>query len=181
MPVYFLTGKYSTNTISVNDGLSSLTTSTGGSLTQNFTLLVSEVLILYFMTSAAYPNNNNFTTTSSLLTINHPTANMSVNLVAQLHRVNNSGTIQASGTASATTTALAQNTFATLDDPTWSTNCSDRILLQLTYTNTSSMVENTFGIGLHRLTSYLNSSIPINGGTCPVLRKRHKVTTISKK
>lgn len=142
--------------------------------TPNNTLIVSVASLgtttIDFITAIPYPNNNNYTTSAGTVVITHSVTNKNLTIAAQLHRVNSAGTIQASGTAAAAQTNAATNTFNALDEPTWSTNCSDRIMLRLTYVNSQMSIQSST-ISTNISTTYLLSTIPHNGGTCPVLRK----------
>lgn len=177
MPAYFLS-----NTLSDIASTRVLQPwfTTASTLVINLAAALGATSTASFITDIFYPNNNSVTTTSGTLVLVHTVLNMNINTSAQIHRVNSAGTIQSSGTAAANQVNAATNTFSALDEPTWSTVCSDRILVRITYTNTTTMTQSCT-LGLDRLGTYWNSSIPHNGGTCPVLRKRHKVTTISKK
>lgn len=124
-----------------------------------------------FVTNIRYPNNNSYTASTATVVIIHTVTNMNITVAAQLHRVNSAGVIQSSGTAATAQTTAATNTFGGLAEPTWSTNCNDRILLRLTYVN-GQMSTQSCTIGTDRNGTYLSTLLPINGGTCPILRKR---------
>lgn len=166
MPAYFLTNTASgTSTFLYMFSLQNATTTRQVSLTSLATTTLS------FITPTFYPNNNSVTTTNSTFVLTHTVINMNITVAAQLHRVNAAGTIITSGTSAVAQTTAATNTFAALDDPAWSTVCSDRLMLRLTYVNTA-MSTQACTLGLDRNTTYLVSTIPINTFPgCPVIRK----------
>ena len=169
MPAYFLTNTISdvANTYDMNTGDNSATT-----------LLVSlgsgATVTTDFITAEYYPNNNGETSSNGTVVVIHTVSNMNITISAQKHRVSSTGTILASGTAAAAVTTAATNTFTNLDDPTWTTtNCSDRVMLRLTYVN-GAMSTQTVTIGTDRNTCYALSSIDHNLG-CSVLRKPSQI------
>lgn len=166
MPVYYLTNTASgTGTSLYMFSLQNAVT------TRQVSLASLATTTLDFITPSFLPNNNNVVTTSSTFVLTHTVVNMNITVAAQIHRVNAAGTIVVSGTAGAAQTTAATNTFAALDDPTWSTVCSDRIMIRLTFVNTA-MSTQACTLGLDRNTTYLSSSIPINTHPgCPVVRK----------
>ena len=172
MPVY-----YPTNTAS-GTGTSLYMFSLQNTATTRIVSLGSlGTTTLDFITPSFLPNNNNAVTTSSTFFIIHTVINMSITVRPQIHRVNAAGTIVVSGTAAVAQTTAATNVFTALDDPAWSTVCSDRLMIRLTYTNTA-MSTQSCTIGLNRDTTYLSSSIPINTHPgCPVLRKVDSVVS----
>lgn len=172
MPVY-----YPTNTASGTGTSLYMFSLQNVSTTRQVSLASLATTTLDFITPSFLPNNNNATTTSSTFFIVHLVVNMNITVQPQIHRVNAAGTIVASGTAAVAQTTAATNTFTVLDDPTWSTICSDRIMIRLTYVNTA-MSTQACTLGLDRDTTYLSSSIPINTHPgCPVLRKIDSVVS----
>lgn len=166
MAVYFLTNTSSgVGTTLLMHSLQNVTTTRVISLGSLGTTTID------FITPSFYPNNNNVTTTTSQLIITHTVTNGSITVTPTLIRVNSAGVTQATGTAGTPTTTAATNTFNTLDDPTWSTVCGDRIILRLVYINTA-MATRSCTLGLDRVGTYLNSTIPLNTRPgCQVLRK----------
>jgi hypothetical protein len=175
MPTYFLTNTISdvANTYTMdqlpNAGTTLLVSLAGGA-TANFD----------FITAEYYPNSNGQTSTSGNVVVEFTVTNMTVTVIAQKHRVSSTGTILASGTASASTAVSASPlTFTNLDDPTYTTtNCGDRIMLRLAFTNGSMTVANSVTIGTDRIGSYAVSSINHNTlPGCTLLRKRPYIST----
>lgn len=172
MPVYYLT-----NTASGTGTSLYMFTLQNAVTTRQVSLASLATTTLDFITPSFFPNNNNATTTSSTFIIVHTVTNMNITVQPQIHRVNSAGTIVASGTAAVAQTTAATNTFTLLDDPTWSTVCSDRIMIRLTYVN-GQMSTQACTLGLDRDTTYLSSTIPINTHPgCPVVRE---LKTVSK-
>lgn len=170
MPAYFLT-----NTISDLGG-TTYDMNSGDNLTTTLQVtLGSGATVTYdFVTPEYYPNNNGETSTNGTVIIVHTVSNMNITISAQKHRVSSTGTILASGTAAAAVTTAATNTFTNLDDPTWTTtNCSDRVMLRLTYVNGAMTTQNVT-IGTNRSGTYCLSSIDHNTG-CSVLRKPSQI------
>jgi hypothetical protein len=166
MAVYFLT-----NTTSDVGGINYMFSLQNIVSTRAISVTSLSTVSFSFITPTFYPNNNNFTTTNSTLVLNHTVINKNILVSATISRVNSAGVVQTVGTAATPQQALATVTFATLDDPAWSTTCSDRLLVTLTYATTS-MATLSCTLGLDRNTTYLNSTIPINTHpSCPVLRK----------
>jgi hypothetical protein len=169
MPAYFLT-----NTIS--DVANKYDMGAGHNEQSTIALAIGTgaTITVDFITSEYYPNNNGETSDNGTVVIIHTLTNMNVTISAQKHRVSSTGTILASGTAAAAVTTAATNTFTNLDDPTWTTtNCSDRVMLRLTYVN-SAMATSNITIGTDRNTCYALSSIDHNSG-CSVLRKPSQI------
>lgn len=175
MPTYFLT-----NTISdvantrdmgqLHNEPTTLLVSLAGNTSANFD----------FITPEYYPNSNGQTSTNGTVVVEFTVTNMTITVVAQKHRVSSTGTILASGTASASTAVSASPlTFTNLDDPTYTTtNCGDRIMLRLAFTNGSMTVTNSVTIGTDRIGTYAISSINHNTlPGCALLRKRPYIST----
>lgn len=165
MPAYFLSNTLSdvANTNEMNS-LSNVTTTQVVSLGSGATVTVD------YITAEYYPNNNGETSTNGTVQITHTVNNMNITINAQKHRVSSTGTILASGTAGTAVTTATTNTFTNLDDPTWTTtNCSDRLMLRLTYVN-GAMSTQSVTIGTDRTATFCLSSIDHNTG-CSVLRK----------
>lgn len=165
MPAYFLTNTLSevANTYLMNPG-------DNGGTTLLVTCAANGTTTVDFITPEYYPNNNGETSTNGTVSIVHTVTNMNITINAQKHRVSSTGTILASGTAGTAVTTAATNTFTNLDDPTWTTtNCSDRVMLRLTFVNGNNMTQ-TCTLGLDRAGTHCISSIDHNTG-CTVLRK----------
>lgn len=170
MPAFFPTNTLSDIASKYDmNALEELSTTILVSLTANQTLTFD------FITNLYYPNNNSYTAATATVVLVHTVINAQINVSAQLHRVNSAGVIQSSGTASVAQANAATNTFTGLAEPTWSTVCSDRLMLRLTYVNTQ-MANRSCTLGTDRSGTYLLASIPNNGGTCAVLRKPTWVT-----
>lgn len=171
MPAYFLSSTFSDVT-----GVYSLTSGINANTTQNVVLAAGATITIDYITPDYYPNNSGETSTNGTVQITHTVTDMNVTINAQKHRVDSTGTILASGTAGTAVTTAATNTFTNLDDPTWTTtNCSDRVMLRLTWVNTSAMTATSVTIGTDRVGTYALSSIDHNTG-CSVLRKPVSVT-----
>jgi hypothetical protein len=171
MPAYFLT-----NTISDVAGKYDMNSGDNVASTLLVSLGSGATVTVDFITAEYYPNNNGQTSTLGTLNLIHTVSNMNITVSPQKHRVDSTGTILASGTAGTTLTTAATNQWTSpfLDDPTWTTtNCSDRIMLRLTYTN-GAMNTQTVTIGTDRNTCYALSSIDHNSG-CSVLRKPSQI------
>lgn len=165
MPAYFLS-----NTASDVSGDNLMHAGVNVTTTQVVSLGSGATVTVDYITPVYYPNNNGETSTNGTVQITHTVNNMNITINAQKHRVSSTGTILASGTAGTAVTTAATNTFTNLDDPTWTTtNCSDRIMLRLTYVN-SAMNTQSVTIGTDRSTTFCLSSINHNSG-CSVLRK----------
>lgn len=175
MPTYFLTSELS--------DVASTNYMAGGFSAQAGTTIAISVIsgtnqTLDFITPKFYPNTTGQTSTSGNVVLVFTVVNMNINLVAQKHLVSSTGTIIASGTASASTaTSASPLTFTNLDDPTTtSTNCSDRIMLRLTFSTANTMTQ-TATFGVDRTGTYAISSINHNSLGCSVLRKSQRVVS----
>lgn len=118
---------------------------------------------LDFVTPIAYPNRSGFTVSNGLVVLAHSVTNMTINLTAQLIRVNSAGTVVTSGTASASQNPSATNTYSGLVDASWTGSiCSDRVMLRLVYTNTAMSVQSCT-LTTDSSTSYCYSSVTYDG------------------
>lgn len=164
MPAYFLTntdsdvaGKYVMHNYGTTSTILLVSLNAGGSTT------------IDFISPTFYPNNSSVTTTSASFELTFTVTDKNISVQPQIHRVNSAGTTQSSGTA-ATSQAVSSGTLSfTVDEPTWSTTCSDRIMLSLTFSN-SAMNSRSVTMSLDEIGSYLLTSIPHNTN-CSVLRK----------
>ena len=165
MPAYFLS-----NTASDVSGDNLMHAGVNATTTQVVSLGSLATVTVDYITAEYYPNNNGETSGNGTVQITHTVNNMNITINAQKHRVDSAGTILASGTAGTAVTTAATNTFTNLDDPTWTTtNCSDRVMLRLTYVN-GAMSTQSVTIGTDRTATFCLSSIDHNTG-CSVLRK----------
>jgi len=171
MPAYFLTNT-ATSDASADLNMSCLNYNTT-------TLVVSLTSLnntnINWITSRFYPNTTTTPSGSGTVIITHTVTSMSITVSAQIIRVNSTGGILASGTAAASQTTAATNTFTNVAYPSWTgASCSDRLILRLIYTNTA-MNAQSCTIGLDREGTYLLTTIDHNGSGCPVLRKPSSV------
>lgn len=170
MPAYFLS-----NTLSDVANTNEMNAGSNGTTTQVVSLGSLATVTVDYITAEYYPNNSGETSANGTVQITHTVNNMNITINAQKHRVDSTGTILASGTAGTAVTTAATNTFTNLDDPTWTTtNCSDRVMLRLTYVN-GAMSTQSVTIGTDRSTTFCISSIDHNVN-CSVLRKPAIIT-----
>lgn len=133
------------------------------------TILPGNTETWFFYTGVAFPNAQSASAGSCSIVIQHAVTSMNITVQPVLYRYRD-GVGNVTSTSFAAQTTAATNTFTGVD-PSWSGSiCSDRILLVTSYNN-NAMSAQTYQF-FQGSFSYYSSSIPINTGSCPVLKNR---------